>query len=805
MYKLTKTIGALVDSKISKNKLKEYVTCEHMVFDIIINEKVNDLFIENSKTIIQYSKVFEYVKSLKNLMAFSTIFKMEMLSLFGVSNDNVSRIISGYNSDDINSLFEISDSEFESLGLTYYLKNKIPGIKKELLLEFQSNNKYLKEAILFYLFKEKSINVSIFKNNVKEYISNNCVFLELSDSTLDDAIEELLNNRYIFKVNDEYVFPPNVFYDVDIPLSVRESYKSLFDLDFAYMDGLKMRVNGETLKSIGNELGITREAARQRQNRLSFLFNETKEVNKYKDFFEKYKLDKKTFCSLFNEDSRIFNLLNITCQKGKKNVNSEDLLNDDLTNDLNISVDKIRKLFKEPKKRVTKREAVQEFLKRNSNITYNVHDFLTSYNSCHDEELQLKTEVSVIGIISVLENVISGSGKTFRFFDLSEKKNMAFYVFDVMSSYKNGEYSTYKVFKENPILMKNLGVKDEYELYNFIKRNEDKFYGFHLIKSPMILKGFDSKDEFIKYELSLCSGMVVEDFISRIFDEYGLKKSSFRVYLEASFKNYIYDGKILDLNKSYNEDIIGSINNKTHDDIYEISEFCELMDVDENVITNEFLHEIGYYQTGKFLYKASFGNLKSAVQNMIFQNSDKFYKIYDDDTIKRIIIGLESSKRIFEMGNNKFCTIDNLKQKGFSEIDVDNFIDKVILVAKNKKYFSIESIYDELNGDRLFDYSFMETFYDSIIGYSGKFTILRRNFNNDLRLYTNGEGNFADFIQTELELIGGKSYMNDYLNYIGEKYGINLTENSVQNNVERYANALDKIYNNKIDYYKDIE
>lgn len=806
---MTKTIGAVLDSTISRKKLDDYVNSEHIIFDIIIKEKINSLFIENSKVSIKNTKVFEYVKALKNMTSQSSIFKLEMLYFFGMTSDNINKLMNAYNSDDINNLFKISGNRFDELKLTYYLKNKIPNVKKEILQEMKSDKGYFEEAILFYLFKKKSVKISTFINDIREYIDNNCMFLKTYNIDLVETVDMLVKHRYILTVNDEYVFPPNIFYDVNIPLSARQSYDYIFNFDFVYKEVLEKRINGRTLVEIGKELGISREAIRQRQSKLKFLFNETKEFHKYKRFFEKYKLNEETFCSLFDENSKVFNLLSIICEKGEKPiVNREELLKDISDDGLQVSADKVNKLFEEPKKpekRTTKREAVQEFLNNHREITYNAHDFIISYNSIHNEKLQINNEGSVLGIVSDLRDVISGSNKTFRFFDFSDKENMAFYIYDAINGYKDGEYSAYKIFKENPVLMMNLDVNNEYELHNFIKRNQDKFYGFKLAKAPMILKGFNNKKEFTDYELSISAGMTTECFVRRIFEEYGLKKSSFRSYVEANFKEYIYDGTILDLNKTYDDELIESIRNKMKDEIYGLSEFCELVNIDENDITNELLNEINYCQRGEFLYSGKFDSLASAVQNLIFKNDEKFYKICEEPSIKRCIFSLESNMKVFELSYNKLCTIDNLKQKGFIESDINDFINKVASVSKDKRYFTIGSIYNDLNGNKLFDYAFMENFYDAVIGFSGKFTVLRKNLNNNVRLYTNEDGSIDDFIRTELDLIGGKAYMQDFIDYIYDKYDMEISEQMVENHVEKYANALDKIYNDKIDYYKDIE
>lgn len=814
LKELTNTPHIFSHSVLSKYLIEEMSLMTNNIFDLVINHKINEIVLNSSQESLSFSRVNKYLKSIKkyNLLNQDTLINVNILEAYGLTNKYIGDINNRYNC-----LAEVYSSyEKDDFELGWNSNRRVSQAFASFLGDITTNEDYIKEIILFLLLVNKRVNknefITIIFNHIKKYYP----FLIVEDDIIEKNIEQLKKDDYLLLKDEDIIFPPNIYYGIDLGPNYHKSFRYYLDFDFVYQDILKMRLQGFTLSKIGKETNQSRERIRQVQNNMSFIFNDTREFIAYRDIYEKYRLDKAIFNNLFLEKDETYYLMKFMCKKGTEKLTYDCLLSDPLFKDeyfssMNLDYLKDREVKEakniediEAKHTKTKKEAVQEFLEEHNEITFKVHDFFTLYNNSHEDELKLTSERSILTIISKLRNVISGARQTFRFFDFTNKENMAFYVFDAMSSYKDGEYSAYKIFADNPLLMENLEVRDGYELHNFIKGNEDKFYGFKLGKSPMILKGFNSKKEFINYELSICSGMNVEDFLRKLYKEYGLNKSSYRVYLDVGFKDFVYDGKILDLSRSYDDKFIDSIKDKVTDDIYKLSEFCELAKVDENEITTELLHDISYYRRGEFLFSGNFDSLTSAVRHMIFKNSLKLNEINEDPVIKRIISNLETSKKVFELGNNKFCTIDNLKQKGFSEIDVDNFIDKVIDVSKNKKYFSIESIYDELSGDKLFDYAFMEGFYDAIIGFSGKFTILRRNFNNDLRLFTNEEGSFRDFVYIELNSLGGSAYMNEFIDHISDKYAMTITEKIVRKNVEKYASSLDKIYNDKVDYYKEI-
>lgn len=122
----------------------------------------------------------------------------------------------------------------------------------------------------------------------------------VSYDNLKESIDYLIDNNF----NTIPKEIPNSLMD-EIGKIKSEQWKSIF-LD---------RLNGKTLADIGNKNNLSRERINKIVNRILSDMNPIKE-DTYKDIFEKYFIEKDLFCKLFNEDSIVYDYLNLVYKKG---------------------------------------------------------------------------------------------------------------------------------------------------------------------------------------------------------------------------------------------------------------------------------------------------------------------------------------------------------------------------------------------------------------------------------------------------------------------------------------------------------
>lgn len=124
---------------------------------------------------------------------------------------------------------------------------------------------------------------------------------------LKESIDNLIDNNFTITIEEN----TNTLID-EINKIKSEKWKNIF----------LERLEGKSLSDIGKQKNLSRERINQIINKILTDMNSVKEDN-YKDIFEKYFIEKELFCKLFNENSIVYNYLDLVYKKGFSNL--EDL------------------------------------------------------------------------------------------------------------------------------------------------------------------------------------------------------------------------------------------------------------------------------------------------------------------------------------------------------------------------------------------------------------------------------------------------------------------------------------------------
>ena len=289
-----------------------------------------------------------------------------------------------------------------------------------------------------------------------------------------------------------------------------------------------------TLEQIGQEYGLTRERIRQ-------IF--TKELNKIKDIdedrfadiFQKYNFDEDLFCNYFNENKQTYYYLKEKYQSGE--LEAYELLNEiDITEE---QAELIRKrynliIYNEENIVATKPSILVSILKASDNqVDYET--IMLKYNKIIDEndleldKISLRDYRNIDSILNRNQCVLNTLGSSYRYYNCNDLDQDDYNELKKLFDIEPGVYSAELFFKDNPMLMKRIDIRDEYELHNLFRKalgnfNEKIVYA----RMPDIYIDCDDKVAFIDEKIQELSPVTLDELSAVV----GLSKE----YLCSYFK-----------------------------------------------------------------------------------------------------------------------------------------------------------------------------------------------------------------------------------------------------------------------------
>ena len=223
------------------------------------------------------------------------------------------------------------------------------------------------------------------------------------------------------------------------------------------------------------------------------------------------------------------------------------------------------------------------------------------------------------------------------------------------------------------------------------------------------------------------------------------------------------------------------------DDIHELKlvkqQFFKLTDnSDTKKINQANMQELGYQIAGPILYKSRTQTVSEYLK--WFLQKDLIVNLSDVESIsflppaKRTINELKQDYTIIEFDKLKFINIKKLEEGGITKRDLVDYCDKACSFA-NKQYFNIKSIYTEGFHHKLDELGFEPFFYESLLKASGRCSSFLIS-----GVCVFFESQIARGLPEILERFvnsNGSTDIYDLIDYLYEKYGIDIGEKKIEN------------------------
>ena len=797
-----KSIYLLCEYGIAYSTVKNLFDKNITIYDIAFDEECLDsVWGKNSKRkldiITTTKKVLEDIRedSLYSLIDFGVkpnivdILIKKRISMIDIMLENEVSAKEKYN---------INEENFKNLNnaiIRYYIykrnndtsKKRYPKYVYNYIIETYGKEKFTLENLTLKLEQQK-YNVDLLNEDLRYLIDNNK--LKYENNYFYIPLEKLLDQINLLK----------------------EEHKNI----------LLKKLEGRTLESIGSEYGVTRERIRQIVAKSLSKFKELEE-DKYKEIFEEYNFDCDIFCDLFLVEKYVYYYLKEKYKNGEKEIS--ELLETDIINEKQKEL--IRKkynviIFNNESLIATKQNILEAILKKyNEQIA--IEDIIKLYNEFIDNYnlqekisyIQLSDTRNIEGSLTRIKNIVSSLNRKYRYYNIEELDVENINQLFNMLLVEPGSYSTEFFYNNNLLLMRELNIKDEYELHNILRKLFSDNNELNFTRMPDILIKCDDKFNFIEDKIKELSPINIDDFCNYIYENYGHKFNTFKALILSNFEKYI-DYNILKTDcPNFTKEQLIEIKKYLTKDIYSINTIkkllTDLFDIDDfSLINNNNMLNLGYRLKGNYIIKKDINSIESYFIKKIFSENyfelDLEYKKMGTSTFTSYIYRLINDKKIFKISNDKYITIKGLNELGITINDIEEIQQQIINIVPDNEYFDLSYIKNKISLEKLENKVLNNEFIENIIIIIPELKTFRIS-NNRLFIKSVLSPTKESFISMIIEK-HKKIKISEIKKYILDKYSINVDEQTIKSSINKnkfyYHEATECVYLNKDIYENEI-
>lgn len=579
------------------------------------------------------------------------------------------------------------------------------------------------------------------------------------------------------------------------------------ELDEEKKDIITRRLNGETLKSIGDSIGKTRERIRQIEKKF---FDSLEKIqvqeNMYKSIFFEYDWTEEIFLKIFKEKKTTFSYLQILEKKENDSLYEKKPLKEILNEkEINLKTKKIieEKIYLDyiilkngDKIKVSKNELLDYILEhyveeglRYEEVFVIYKNFLKEYSLEKNSKL-LFTEKYFESKIETHPKILLQNGRKIRYYgDILITEEELIKALD-LKKYRDIELSTKKIFDENLYQMEEWDIQDEYELHNLIKKvikDKDKLK-LEVSKMPTLKFGKSDREMQILNLLITLSPVSAKDFSIEYEKIYGVKNEVVIANYLLNFSKYYQEGLYIINQKKMNSDEYKKMKAFMTEKIYEINSlkklYKDLLGKDDDGLINSYnLNKLGYRITYGFVLSKEYFSLEYYFKKEILKN--RVIDIKEMNIIGRrtssyysAIASLKKEFKIIAIEAYKYVLFEEIEKKGITIQMINDYIDSVAKFKEDNSIFTVYSLNNEGFSHKLNEYNFDEWFYGSLLSTDSRFKTQKTK--NNFIIEKKDKGNI-----TLLKFIKAVMYkhfvadLEDIKKYLKSEYNIELEKHKI--------------------------
>lgn len=746
------------------------------------------------------SELVKYKKIVLDNNSYKIPYSVYDLEKYGLSRVLIENILIARNI----SFDEIDDTMRDRYHITPVKYEKIIEAYKDMAVDLNIKKSLNKDIVFMVVnrdLKSKLASLEEIKGVLNEKRYN--------IDSFDIIFNELLDEKKIIHENDGY--------RAAYPKLIEELEK--IKKDEKKYDMVMKKLSGCTLEQIGIEYNVTRERIRQIISREMKKIHRVEEEELYSKYIESYDFKEELFCKLFNQEKYVYYYLKEKYQKGETKPS-------ELLDDNNLTSEQIEILRKEYNIiRYNDENIVADTIPiimaylKNIDKRVDYDDVMNNYNQIIKEynlNLEPLTKSDLRNIDNRLNRtdfVLDTIGKSYRYYNCTDIEEEDIQEIKKMFDIEPGVYSSELFFNNNPLLMKKLDIRDEYELHNFCKKVLGKFdESINYSRMPDIFINCDNKLKFIEEQIQELAPISIDEFAKYMYKNYGHKMSSLKAYIINNFSHFINIDTLICEGQLFDDNQYNIMREKLTEDIYSINTIKRMLtdyfDVDDFKLLNTLnLSKLGYRLRGNYIMKNTITSLENYLRDIIL--SSDYYEIPPEmrkigSTFSSYLYKFIYDKILFKISEEKYITIKKLNEMGITIADIDDFIEKIEENIPENEYFNLYTLNTDFKS-KLFDNNFPDCFYENLIMIIPNVKSFRMK-NNTLFIKTNDSATREKFINSFIKT--SKKYIKEISSDIKNMYNIDVEDYYIRQFINRKKFYLDSstdcVYESREKYEEEI-
>ena len=599
-------------------------------------------------------------------------------------------------------------------------------------------------------------------------------------------------------------------------------------IDERQKEVLLARLSGKTLEETASAYGVTRERARQIQNKALFGRPRLRE-DIYVYAFQTYFFSREDFRLAFDEPDEVYFYLEIVT--GRKQTDTQPLENA-LTDEL-ILVSMRRQIERAVYKqfvtvdggRVLKRrpELVKYVVSRYCREQTDYADFLSYYEMFLEDHSLADREDLVIesrtyeNKLNACDYVLWAHGKRLRYYPIADNDYSELIQLVTSEEVRNKELSARFFFMNYPELMRELDIRDEYELHNLLRKiwpEEDA--QIHFGKNPTLTIGQANRDEQVLDLLLQYAPISAADLAAKMEEQYGFDPATSIGSYFNSFQDYYHNGIYSISADALPPDRFAAMQAALRGDYYSVAEIqkqylllfpaAEKADINPYTLSTLGFHVYSGYVISRRFQSATDYFTRLLTRNDITDLNGIDRQMQNTGAFLSTLADLRQQRKIIEFEPRQLIHIRRLESGGVTRDKLKDYCDSVFSWIGPNRVFTIRSLRTEGFAHELDDLGFDDWFYSSLLCEDPRFS--SRRLGGTRLLFSGQRAITLEDLLTDLLLEREKIEIYDLKDLLEQEYGIALEKDKltwlIKESSLYYDGIMETVYLDYDTYFEEI-
>lgn len=596
-------------------------------------------------------------------------------------------------------------------------------------------------------------------------------------------------------------------------------------------DFLLARLQGATLEEIGQRCELTRERVRQIIKRALSRRPRLWE-DRYLDLFDRYEFSYEEFQLAFDEPRETYNYLDmVRTTKGERKP-IRDILSDE-----SIPENDRRKAERAIYRQYVTIDGVRIKKQSPELVRYVVQTYCRELTTMDEFAQWYQLLLETIGAsgdpalaieLRYYENRFMAGDYTlwnrnhrFRYYPISQYDCGHLLEALALDQYEDIEFSSLKLFRDNPDLMEEYDIRDEYELHNLLKKvwPNTSALNIQFKKMPTIVIGQPDRDRQVVDLLTQVAPISNIDLAKKYEEQYGARwdtaLANYFSCIDQFFHNGVYrlDQPVLPEDQHQRLALLLS------EDLYTLAEIKRIYQREYpegnpalinsfNLKQLGFLVYTGYVVSDRFASSSNYFHHLLTNQDLVDMRSivkkggelagNAFWKELAD---------LKARREIVEYLPNQYINIRRLNVNGVTVSDLEDYCACVAARVHPGDYFTISSLQKDGFSHPLDETGFDDWFFASVLAEDHSCFSVRKM--GKTKLFYRGHKMFTlpDFLRWLLEPVA-KMDIYELYELLEQRYGLLIKHDKILETIRTsdlyYDSIMEAVYIDYDTYFEEV-